>query len=78
MRGEQAEGQSLSLFAIVSIILAFGLVMLGSATAPIAAEKFGNAYHFLIDRFCWDLFRVHFCLLDFVRCRSHGGKSHGS
>jgi cell division protein FtsW len=48
MRGEQTESQSLSLFAIVSIILAFGLVMLGSATAPIAAEKFGNAYHFLI------------------------------
>lgn len=48
MRGEQVEGQSLSLFAIVSIILAFGLVMLGSATAPIGAEKFGSAYHFLV------------------------------
>jgi cell division protein FtsW len=55
MRGEQTEGQSLSLFAIVSIILAFGLVMLGSATAPSAADKFGNAYHFLIRQVLFGL-----------------------
>ncbi len=55
MRGEQTEEQSLSLFAIVSIILAFGLVMLGSATAPIGADKFGNAYHFLIRQILFGL-----------------------
>lgn len=47
MREEKVEGQSLSLFAIIAVILTFGLVMLGSATAPIGAEKFGSAYHFL-------------------------------
>ncbi len=48
---EHEEEQSLSLFAIVGIILAFGLVMLGSATAPTAAERFGSAYYFLIRQF---------------------------
>lgn len=47
MHDEHVSEQSLSLFAVVGIILAFGLVMLGSATAPIGAEKFGSAYHFL-------------------------------
>lgn len=47
MRTEPSSDTSLSLFAIAAIILTFGLVMLGSATAPTAAEKFGSAYHFL-------------------------------
>ncbi len=37
-----------SIFLIGAGILAFGLVMLGSATAPIGASHYGSTYYFLI------------------------------
>lgn len=42
------EQQSYTLFALAGAVLIFGLVMLGSATAPVGAEKFGSAYYFLV------------------------------
>ncbi len=48
MESEEGRSSSTTLFAVVGSVLAFGLVMLGSATAPIGAEHFGNAYYFLI------------------------------
>ncbi|MCX6781418.1 MAG: putative peptidoglycan glycosyltransferase FtsW [Candidatus Magasanikbacteria bacterium] len=47
MHDAHTDENSLSLFAIVAVILSFGLIMLGSATAPIGAEKYGSAYYFL-------------------------------
>ena len=42
-------------FIIAGGVLLFGLVMLGSATAPIGAERFGSAYYFLIRQICFGL-----------------------
>src|SRR3989338_5660939 len=52
---EQTAEHSHTLFVIAGIVLLFGLVMLGSATAPIGAEKFGSAYYFLVRQLLFGL-----------------------
>lgn len=41
------QSSAASLFATIGMLLLFGLVMLGSATAPVGQERFGSAYYFL-------------------------------
>lgn len=47
MRDTNVPAPALSLFALVGCVLLFGIVMLGSATAPVGQERFGSAYYFL-------------------------------
>lgn len=38
----------MSVFSIAGVVLVFGLIMLASATAPIAQERFHNTYYFFL------------------------------
>lgn len=47
LASQDSAARSWTLFLVAAGILLFGLVMLGSATAPIGMERFGSTYYFL-------------------------------
>jgi len=52
--GSRSIGRSVSessLFPVAMILLLFGLVMVGSASMPIAEKMYGDAFHYLIRQF---------------------------